>query len=70
LIQICASVVLFLIGCIYLCCYCGIKAEKQEFKMPENPIAQVVDRVVKKEAVANAVGEVVKREVGKALEKH
>jgi radical SAM superfamily enzyme YgiQ (UPF0313 family) len=69
LIQICASVVLFLIGCVYLCCYCGIKTEKQEFKMPENPIAQVVDRVVKKEAIANAVGEVVKKEVGKALDK-
>lgn len=37
--------------------------------MPENPIAQVVDRVVKKEAIANAVGEVVKKEVGKALDK-
>lgn len=69
MIQICASLVLFLIGCVYLCCYCGVKADKQEFKVPENPIAQVVDRVVQKEAIANAVGDVVKKEVGKALDK-
>jgi hypothetical protein len=53
-VQIVSAVVLAVIGLGYLCCYCGVKAEKQKFTLPENPIVEVV-------------GEVVKREVNKAV---
>lgn len=58
---------LFVIGCAYLCCYCGIKAERKEFKVQN--VGEIVGKVVQKEKVRDAIGEAAKKEVVKALEK-
>ena len=63
LIQVVASCLLFVIGCAYLCCYCGLKPERQDFKMPENPVSGLLDKAVEKssKAVSGAVEKGVKQ---------